>query len=227
MINDTGKGLTMVQKLILAVGTTFLLSGCQSAIDDAYFNMWDKVGVEKREILVDRVEDAQESQKEAQEEFADALEEFSSLVNFDGGELQDVYEALSDEYDDSKSSALKVSERINKVEAVADSLFREWEEELTAITNATLRRDSESKLKTTQRKYDDLIRSMRKVEASMEPVLASLRNNVLYLKHNLNANAISSLQGELNTIKTDVDTLIEEMNEAIRQSDAFIATIRN
>jgi hypothetical protein len=217
----------MVQKLILILSTLVLVAGCQSAIDDAYFSMWDSIGVEKREILVDRVEDAQESQKEAQEEFADALEEFSALINFDGGELQDVYEELKDEYEDSADSAAEVSDRINKVEAVADSLFREWEEELESITNNNLRRDSASKLRSTRRNYDELIRSMRKVEASMAPVLASLQDNVLYLKHNLNANAISSLQGELSTIKTDVDSLIKEMNDAIKQSDAFIATIRS
>lgn len=217
----------MVQKLLLLVAFVVLVSGCQSAINDAYFNMWDKVGVEKREILVDRVEDAQESQKDAQEEFANALAEFSALINFDGGKLQDVYEKLNDEYEDSKSSAEKVSDRINKVEAVASSLFREWEEELKAITNTTLRTDSEAKLKSTRRNYDDLLRAMRRVEASMNPVLASLQNNVLYLKHNLNAAAISSLQDEFSTVKTDVEALISEMNQAIKQSDAFIATLRN
>ncbi|MFC4700873.1 DUF2959 domain-containing protein [Glaciecola siphonariae] len=217
----------MVHKIFLAAGAIVLMAGCQSAIDDAYFSMWDKIGVEKRDILVDRVEDAQDSQKEAQEEFADALEEFSALINFDGGELQDVYEELKDEYEDSKESAEEVSDRINKVEAVAESLFREWEEELGEITNANLRRDSSSKLRTTRRNYEALIRSMRKVEASMAPVLASLQDNVLYLKHNLNANAISSLQGELSTIKTDVDALIKEMNDAIKQSDDFIATIKS
>lgn len=217
----------MLRNVFLVMVTSVMVAGCQSAIDDAYFSMWDKIGVEKREILVDRVEDAQDSQKEAQEKFADALTEFSALINFDGGELQDIYEKLKDEYEDSNSSAEEVSERINKVDTVADSLFREWEEELTAITNANLRRDSASKLKNTRRNYDNLLRSMRRVESSMAPVLSSLQDNVLYLKHNLNANAVSALQGELTSIKGDVDSLIKEMNEAIKQSDAFIATIKS
>jgi len=217
----------MVQKVLLMAATIIMVAGCQSAIDDAYFSMWDKIGIEKRDILVDRVEDAQDSQKEAQEEFADALSEFSALINFDGGDLQDTYEALKDRYDDSKASADEVTERIDKVESVAQSFFREWETELNEISNANLRRDSASKLKTTRRNYDTLLRSMRRVESSMAPVLSSLQDNVLHLKHNLNANAVSALQGELTNIKTDVDSLIKEMNEAIKQSDAFIATIRS
>lgn len=214
-------------KLIAVTLVTILaLSGCKSTVQDAYFNMWEKVGVEKRDILVDRVEDAQESQKEAQEQFSSALEEFSALINFKGGELEDVYNELNDQFIASQTSAASVSDRINKVESVADSLFREWESELNEISNANLRRDSQRKLTETQRSYNSLLRSMRNVEDSMTPVLQALKDNVLYLKHNLNANAIGSLQGEFNEIKSDVSVLIKEMNAAIKESDEFIASIR-
>jgi hypothetical protein len=217
----------MLRKLILPLATVVILSGCASAIQDTYFDLWDSVGVEKREILVDRVESAQETQQEAQAEFVSVLEEFSALINFDGGELEDVYQNLNDKYESSSDVAASVSNRIDKVESVADSLFREWETELELISNANLKRDSQRKLKETQRKYDSLLRSMRKAQSSMTPILSALRDNVLYLKHNLNANAIGALQGEFTTIKRDVDSLINEMNDAIEQSDDFIMSLRN
>lgn len=217
----------MSLKLFLPLIAAVLLTGCASAIQDKYFDMWESVGVEKREILVDRVEDAQETQQEAQQEFASALEEFSALINFDGGELEDVYNNLNDKYESSAEAAADVSSRIEKVQNVADSLFREWEGEIELITNANLKRNSNQQLRDTQRKYDKLLTSMRKAESSMNPVLAALRDNVLYLKHNLNANAIGALQGEFNTIKRDVDALIKEMNAAISQSDDFIKSIQS
>lgn len=216
----------MLRKILVPVGIVVLLGGCASAIQDKYFDMWDVVGVEKREILVDRVETAQETQQEAQEEFVSALEEFSTLINFNGGELEEVYNNLNDRYESSKDAADDVSKRIDKVQSVAESLFREWEEELTLISNAKLKRDSQLKLKSTQRKYETLLRSMRKAEASMDPVLTSLRDNVLYLKHNLNAKAVGALQGEFSSIKRDVRMLVEEMNSAISQSDEFIKSIQ-
>lgn len=199
-----------------------LLAGCQSA----YYAAWEKVGIEKRDILVDRVEDARETQQDAQQQFASALEQFSTLINFDGGELQQVYEALSDEFDASQSSADAVKKRIDSVENVAEALFDEWQAELAKYSNINLRRDSERQLKETQRNYSTMIKAMRKVEKSMDPVLAALQDNVLYLKHNLNANAVGALQGELRTITRDVDALIKEMNAAIAQSDSFIKTIQ-
>ncbi|GLR72378.1 DUF2959 domain-containing protein [Agaribacter marinus] len=215
------KSTVIISFLLLA------LSGCTSTIQDTYFNMWEKLGVEKRDILVDRVEDAQETQQEAQQQFSSALEEFSALINFDGGELEDVYNNLNDQFEASKSTAEDVSNRIDKVESVAGSLFREWESELEQITNQNLRRDSQKKLSSTKRNYESLVRSMRKVEASMAPVLSALQDNVLYLKHNLNANAVGALKGELNTIQKDVKDLIAEMSAAIKQSDEFIATIKS
>lgn len=206
---------------LLTFAFLLLLTGCQSA----YFAAWEKLGVEKRDILVDRVEDARESQQDAQEQFTSALEQFSTLINFDGGELQDVYEQLNDEYEASSAAAEAVSARIDSVESVAEALFDEWRSELESYTNANLRRDSERQLKQTERRYTQLVRSMRNAEKTMQPVLASLQDNVLYLKHNLNANAIGALQGELQTIRNDVDRLIKEMNAAISQSDEFIKTI--
>ncbi|MBT0587703.1 DUF2959 domain-containing protein [Alteromonas oceanisediminis] len=209
-------------RLFSLIAAIVLLSACQSA----YYAAWEKVGVEKRDILVDRVEDARESQEDAQEQFASALEQFSSLINFDGGELQRVYETLSDEYASSKASAEDVTNRINSVESVAEALFDEWESELDNYSNANLKRDSERQLKDTQRRYKDMLKAMRKVERSMSPVLEKLEDNVLYLKHNLNASAVGALQGELKTITRDVGALIKEMNAAIAQSDAFIKTIQ-
>jgi len=200
-----------------------MMFGCQSA----YYAAWEKLGVEKRDILVDRVEEAKDSQEDAQQQFASALDEFSQLINFDGGDLQDVYEDLSSQYEASKDAADNVSNRIDKVESVAEALFDEWTEELEKYSNAKLKRDSEKQLRETQRRYNSLISAMRKAESKMPPVLSALQDNVLYLKHNLNANAVGALQGEFNLIKKDIDVLIKEMNSAISQSNAFISSIQS
>lgn len=207
--------IPVAMTLALSVG----LSGCQSA----YYAAWEKVGVEKREILVDRVEDARDSPQEAEEQFTSALEEFSALLQFDGGELEEAYEALNDKYEASKKAADDVTNRIDKIESVAEALFDEWETELEQYSNASLKRTSQQKLSETRLKYNKMVRAMRRVESSMQPVLSTLQDNVLFLKHNLNASAIGALQGELGTIEKDVKSLLKDMQTAISQSNAFIA----
>lgn len=210
-------------KKLLLVTLIVFLAGCQSA----YYAAWEKVGVEKRDILVDRVEDAKESQEDAQQQFSSALDEFSQLINFNGGELQGIYEQLKDQFEASEDSAASVSGRIDKVESVAEALFDEWQQELKKYTNNTLKRDSQRKLKDTQRRYQSLLNAMRKAENKMDPVLSALRDNVLYLKHNLNASAIGALQGEFNGIKKEINQLVLEMNNAIAESNRFITSMKS
>jgi hypothetical protein len=208
--------------VILFVGLwLFAPSGCQRA----YYAAMEQFGYHKRDLLVSRVEDARDSQEEAKEQFKSALEKFSAVLHFDGGELEDKYEQLSAELERSEATASTVHDRIEAVENVSQALFKEWEAELDQYDNETLRRDSARQLKAARRRYTPLIRSMKRAESKIDPVLSAFRDQVLYLKHNLNARAIASLQGELSSIETDIDALIKEMEAAIAEADAFIKAI--
>lgn len=209
-------------RLCAAVFLVGSLIGCQST----YFNAWEKVGVHKRDILLDRVGNAKEAQADAQVEFQDALAQFRSVVNFKGGDLEELYKRFNREYEDSVEAADEIRDRIDKVESVAEALFEEWQEELELYSNARLRNESHAKFADTQRRYSSLIGSMRKAQKSMDPVLSALQDNVLYLKHNLNASAIGALKGELNGIDRDVSSLLNAMDAAIKESDSFIAQLR-
>ncbi len=211
-------------KRLVLVATLFCLLftlGCQKA----YYATMEKVGYDKREILSDRVENARESQQDAKEQFANALERYKSVVDFDGGKLEEKYEILNDEYETSEAAAERVRDRIESVEDVADALFEEWADEITQYTSSKLRRSSQKQLSATKARYQTLVRAMKKASSKMDPVLAAFKDQVLYLKHNLNAKAIASLEGELSTIRSDVDALIKEMEKSIAEADAFIKTL--
>lgn len=194
------------------------LTACQSA----YYGTMEKFGVHKREILVDRVEEARDSQQEAQEQFSSALEQFKSVVNVDGGDLEKHYDRLNAEFEDSEEAAQTIRERITAIEGVASALFKEWEAELKQYSSDSLRRDSQAKLRSTQQRYRQLLAAMQKAEGRLDPVLNAMRDQVLYLKHNLNARAIQSLKGEVVSINRDVDTLLAAMEQAIKEADSFI-----
>ena len=211
----------MVHRRLLLTTVLVFVLGCQSA----YYKTMETFGHHKRDILVDRVEDARDAQEDAKDQFKTALERFNEVVAVKGGDLQDKYNSLKTELDRSESKAKAVTERIDKVSEVADDLFKEWVNELDDYTNKELRRSSEAKLRETQARYDQLISAMRRAESKIEPVLVVFRDQVLYLKHNLNAQAIASLQGELTSVETDVAELIREMEASIAEADSFISSI--
>lgn len=199
------------------------LAGCQSL----YYNTLEKFGFEKRDIMVDRVESARDAQSDAQETFRSSLERFQSVVGEPDTELQDKYKAISAAYDNSQDAADNVNERIEKVEDVAEALFDEWEDELDSYSNDQLRRDSANKLEQTRQRYDSLITAMHNAAGRMEPVLQAFEDQVLYLKHNLNAQSIQGLKGELDEIEQNVDALIRDMQASIAESERFVQGLKD
>jgi hypothetical protein len=203
----------------LLLATATITVGCSTV----KYNTLEKIGIHKRDLLVSNVKDTRDAQEDAQEQFQDALERFGNIVTIENTDLKKAYNQLKDEYEDSKDSAEEVSNQIDDVEEVAGDLFEEWTEENKAYTDAVLRRNSESKLRDTQARYTEMLKSMQESEASMQPVLASLYDNVLYLKHNLNAQAVGSLRTTFNDLEGDINILIERMNQSIARSNDFIA----
>ncbi len=206
---------------VIAAGMIWLLPGCEST----YYKTMETMGYHKRDIMVDRVSEARDSQEQAKEQFESALEKFSSVLGFKGGSLQEKYDQLKDEYEKSDAKAAAVRSRIAAVEDVAEDLFAEWQEELNQYTSSSLKQSSARKLRETQKKYAQLIGAMKRAEGKIDPVLAAFRDQVLYLKHNLNAQAIASLQSELTSIETDVAKLIKEMETSIKEANAFISSM--
>ena len=212
----------MLSRLFLLGSLQLVLLGCSST----YYDALESIGVHKRDIFVDRIEESLEVQKEGQAQFESALEQFKATIDFDGGGLEKAYNLFNHEYEDSEDAAKAISAHIASVENVADALFEEWSEELDLYTSPSLRRASERKYTATQKKYRRLLASMQRVEDSMQPVLATMRDNVLFLKHNLNARAIDALKGELGNINRDVSTLVKNMQRSIQESEAFITTLK-
>ena len=207
----------------IALGWICAGLGCSSA----YYGAMEKFGYAKWDLLVSRVDDTRKAQGEAKEQFASALEHFLAVTKVEGGELQRKYNDLNREFERSEKSAKEVRDRIAAVEDVAEALFREWKQELSQYSDATLRRESQRELDATRRRYDDLVRLMRRAAERMDPVLATFRDQVLFLKHNLNARAIASLDTTSHTLETDISRLIADMDVSIRESEAFIKSLKN
>ncbi len=212
--------------LLPALLACLLLSGCSSA----YYGTMEAFGKHKRDILVDRVKDANNQQIEAKEQFKDALTRFKEVVGTPGAppsKLEDRYNTLKREYDISESKAQGVSTRIDAIKDVAKALFSEWEDELAQYQSAELRTSSEGQLRQTQARYLHLIGAMERAEGKMDKVLASFKDQVLFLKHNLNAQAIASLDGVTLDLQNDVAALIREMEVSIEEANKFIKTMKS
>jgi len=186
-----------LSRIVPLLFIALLLTSCSTA----YYSAMEKVGVHKRDIMVDRVEEARDAQEEAQEEFKSALEQFASVVALKETDLKVAYDKLNAEYLDCDQASEKVSNRIDKVEKVSEDLFEEWEDELELYENKKFRATSKRQLRETKSRYRDMLASMRAAERSMAPVLKTFEDNVLFLKHNLNARLSAPCKRSLTGLK--------------------------
>ena len=208
----------LIHTALLAALLLLGVGGCQTA----YYSVMETFGKEKRDLLKNALTNAGEAQQAATEQFKDALTQLKELTAFDGGKLEARYTSFKAEYEACEKDASAVSGRIRKVERIAGDLFAEWEKELNEITNANLRADSRRKLTQTRGRYEQLHASLTKAESSMPPVLTQMKDYVLYLKHNLNAVAIGSLKTEAESISSEINRLIGDMNRSIQQTESFV-----
>lgn len=207
--------------LILAAAamlSPFGPAGCASTT----IKVKESLGIAKREQLVSEVRDARNTQQQAKDQFASTLEEFKAITGYTGGDLERRYNRLKTQADRSKARADAVRSKIQSVERVANAMFREWDQELEQYSSETLRAASAEQLAVTRQRYRQLMEAMRNAESRMNPVLAAFDDQILFLKHNLNARAVASLQGTVVELETEIDQLIREMNASIDEANSFI-----
>ena len=222
------KLLTHKNKWISLIAVVFL--GYQTISADSMlaklgFPSLDTFIQAPRDLLVSRVEAAQDVQTESAEQFKSALEEFKSVTNFSGGDIEAKYNALNSVFERCEDAANKVTNRVNRVEAAANKLLSEWRDELDDYHDPAIKRNAEAQFDQTRLQAQRLIATLRAVEQKTEPVLGAFRDQVLFLKHNLNMQAISSLQQTSTEIEQDITILIAEMEAAIAQAEEFIQSM--
>lgn len=190
-----------------------------------YYGAMKKIGKEKRDILVQRLVSGQKAQQEAKEQFKTTLEAFQSVTGFNGGDLEKVYKKLNNELEDAEDRAKKVSDRIDSIQKVGDDLFKEWGKEIEGMWNANLRGQSQTMLRETRRRHERHLQTMRVTEEKMLPVVRAFRDQVTFLKHNLNAKAISSLKQTAAGMDKEVGELVKDIEASVKEADSFIATL--
>ena len=213
--------LQKIQTGVITVLLT-LAAGCSSV----QYSALEKVGIHKRDILVDNVEDARDSQAETREQLVTAYEELSTLIGFDGGDLEAQYKRLSSEVERSQDSIDELDEHLDDIDRVSQDLFEEWEAELEQYNSPALRADQAQKLKLSRKQFASMRDRMQTARERVDPVMAVLNDNVLYLKHSLNAQALDALRGQASLLEGQVEALIRDMQVAIDEADAFIAKMR-
>lgn len=198
-----------------------LMNGCATV----YYDVWEALGQEKRDLLRSNILKTKKDHHKVEDQFEDTLAKVRATYKLKNPKLESLYDTFKEDYQLSKSKAEQLSRRIETVNNIAQDLFSEWKTESSKIKNDTYRKDSVKKRQLSMVRFGAMMKSMREVEKSLGPVLTKLNDQVLYLKHNLNASSIGAFKGELNSVETEIKNLIAEIQQSNKQADKFIAQL--
>lgn len=207
----------------------FTLVSCANpvtkAVNKAKYRAWETVGVEKRDLFKREVNNVKEEQEETSEAFQDALTQLKEIYHVEGGNLEREQRKLSSAYDNASERAQEVHGSIQKVNKVATDLFVEWKEEIAQMKSSDLRARSSKQLSETKKRFGELHEKLLRSEKKINPVLTRLQDQVLFLKHNLNAQAIAGLKVEGARIETEISNLMKDMESSNKEAEEFIKTL--
>ncbi len=206
---------------IPCVVLVLLMAGCSSA----YYKTMRTLGKEKRDILVQRIKDAKKDQDQTKKQLQTTMESFQALTGFQGGSLEKSYKRLNSDYESANSQAGKLHDKIQSIDQVSNDLFKEWQGEIGAMSNAKLKAQDTVMLRNAKTRQATYMRAMRRTEDQIAPVLKAFQDQVLFLKHNLNSRAIGSLKGTSATLQGNVADLIQSIDASSQEADKLISSL--
>lgn len=204
----------------------FIKSLLAKRLRNAYYQSRESLlGHHKRDIVVVQVDQACTALRDSRDEFVDALDKFKTIAKLQHSPLEMRYHELKRRYDACKNKADQVSQRIQAIEEVSEALFAEWEAELALYSNRALRMRSQQQLKKSRQQYGRLLKALQTAESRMQPVLSAFCDQVLFLKHNLNAHSIAALRHEFVEMSVDIGRLIDVMEKTIGEASQFVSVL--
>lgn len=211
--------------IVLIFSFTSCARRIDKAVSSAKYSAYEMIGMEKRDLFKKEVNNVQEEQEDTSEAFKDALTQLKEIYHFDGGDLEKQYKKFNSAYEDAEEEATELKARVAKVDKVASDLFLEWQNEMKEIKDSDLRAKSSEKLRETKKRYKSLEERLQTSQKKIDPVLGKLKDQVLFLKHNLNAKAIAGLKSESGKIESDIEDLIKDVEKSSKEAEELIKTL--
>jgi len=216
----------MVSKVLLrllALIPLLVLGSCQAM----YLGTLEQFGFEKREILCERIEAASDAIVILEQRLDETFSVYREAIHQEGGNLSASQKRFSNFYDKTEDAASEFNSRIEKVQAVANAMFEEWNAESGEIIDTELRRKSRSNYTRALTRYGNLLRSMRAVQAETDPILTRLRDHVLFMKLNLHPNAYAPLRSTEDDFVASAVAVSETMKATIEEATNFLRIVSN
>lgn len=130
-------------------------------------------------------------------------------------ELVDVIESSEDQANDLRKS-------IEKMQAAAEPVFDQWTKDLEAFSNPEMRQRSQVRLAASRERYDAVVAAVEPVLVEYEAINETLRDHILFLSHDLNPEAMATIQEDVKKVAKEASDLDGVFNSGRAAARAYV-----
>lgn len=154
------------------------------------------------------------------------MDVYNALMADDAQDRKKLYKNLQKEMSNTEKRRAKIDEEAAKMKTEADTLFTQWAESAAAIENPDLRKRSEERLEATKASYAEIRVVGQKAADLYPPFMKALQDQITYLGHDLNAEAVASLAPEAAKLNEKAQALTRSLDDTISTANQRIGALR-
>jgi hypothetical protein len=183
-------------------------------------------GVKQTERLIKASGNTVKAIGETKVQLMKTMDVYNALMADDATDRKKLYKSVQKEMDNTEKRRMKITEEAAKMKSEADTLFAQWAESAAAIENPDLRKRSEDRLEATKASYAEIEAVGQKAADLYPPFMKDLQDQITYLGHDLNAEAVASLKPEVAKLNEKAQALVRSLDDTIGTANQKISALR-
>jgi len=167
---------------------------------------------------IDRVYVEAEMSKEAAHAALDGLD---VIVEADYADPVVAYQEFVDSIEASEKQAESLRDVYEPMQDAAEKLFKQWSKDLEEFSSLSMRQRSQSRLLKTRQRYDMIVAAVEPALMSYDQLNQSLRDHALFLGHDLNPEAVTTIEADAEELGKQVEALDAQFDTCLEASQTY------
>ncbi len=184
-------------------------------------------GHKRTDEHIEKIERASDEMKDLRKHLDKVFEAYHKTLREGTDKRRSSYNELVKALERCEEKTKELRKRHEEMDKQAEEYFKRWKNSVKDIKNADLEQRSEGRLETTRRRYREVSESWKGMREDYEPVLAELRDQIVYLGHDLNEDAVLSLKEDAAELEELASALFRSMEGFGSTADEYISGLES
>ena len=183
-------------------------------------------GVKQVQQLVKKAGSTAEAITQAKLQFQKTMDVYNAVLADDAKDRKALYKKLQGEMETTEKRRADVLRADDEMKTDADIVFKSWADSTGAIASPDLKKRSEERLAKTKERCAQIQAAGHRVGEAYLPFMSTLKDQVTYLGHDLNAEAVASLKKDAAKVNAQAQEVTKRVDEAVATINASIGALR-